>query len=141
MAPYGLQDTLDQGQQRHLVVTLNDHLRVSKPGDVGAYLFNDISVFVRALAGDGVSEDRFGLMASDDDALHDLALGPVVVDLVIACGPFRVSKLVPVLDPAGGDVPVVDADSWNVVLTAGVPSTLCSKTSARDALAAPAAVW
>ncbi len=105
-----LDDALLKTLQRWLVVALENHASVPKPGDVLAHSRRDVVVLIAAFARDNVRHDDLGAVASDDDALDELAAGACLVHSLLASLVLRVLQLSAPLHPAGRDEEVVDTD-------------------------------
>ena len=98
---------------RCFAVGLEDDARVAEPQDVLHDHVGDDAVFVRALAGDDVAEQRLGRVTPDHKAFNQLAAGPRFLQSLVALGVDAVFELLALLYPTFGDKEVVQANYWD----------------------------
>ncbi len=111
-------------------------------GHVGGNEVRHVVVLVVALHGDGVGEYGLGLVAPQNEALHELHLLSRLGECRVALGGHGVlvGKLSPRLHGARGDVPIVNPDSRDLVDSSGVAPALLAERTPLDARVAPVTI-
>ena len=117
VASDGLERSGDQCHEGSLIVALQEELDVAEPCHVTGHEVHHVVVLIGALAGHHVGEDVLGLVAADDEALDHGPRFPVLQEFGLAVVAVAVAEFLKLLEAAGRDVPVVDADAGHSVLT------------------------
>ena len=90
--------------------------------------------------GETISEEGLGLVAPGDAALHNPLLTWLCYKLCVAFCGLWLRQVLPGHHASGRDVPVIDTNPGDVMLTTFVPATLLAEATATAAFIAPRAV-